>query len=83
MVSVSGRVRSAAGVGIRNVRVTIDDGTGHPMSVITNAFGYYRFDEVRSGGTYLLRANARGYTFTPKIVSVTDDLTGIDLTALQ
>jgi hypothetical protein len=82
MVSVAGRVVTPDGRAIRGVRVTLDDGTGHPMSMITNAFGYYRFDEVQSGGTYLLNATSRVYTFTPRVVTVNDSLTDVDLTAL-
>ena len=61
-----GRVLSADGRAIRGVRVTLDDGTGHAMTVTSNAFGYYRFDEVQSGGIYILNATARGYIFTPR-----------------
>jgi hypothetical protein len=82
MVGVSGRVISADGRAIRGVRVTLDDGTGHAMTMVTNAFGYYHFDEVQSGSTYLLNAQARGYTFTPRVVSVNDELTDVNLTAL-
>jgi hypothetical protein len=81
-VGVSGRVLSADGRAIRGVRVTLDDGTGHAMTMVTNAFGYYRFDEVQSGGTYLLNAQARGYTFTPRVLSVSDELTDINVVAL-
>lgn len=53
------------------------------MTMVTNAFGYYHFDEVQSGGTYLLNAQARGYTFTPRVLAVNDELTDLDLTALK
>ena len=52
------------------------------MSVITNAFGYYHFDDVRVGSVYLVEASAQGYTFTPQVVSVNDQLDGLNLTAL-
>ena len=81
-VAVSGRVVSAEGIAIRGVRVTLDDGTGKPMTVTTNAFGYYHFDAVQSGGTYVLNANGRGYTFSPRVVAVTDQLADLDLVAL-
>ena len=81
-VGVSGRVLSADGHAIRGVRVTLDDGTGRQMSVISNAFGYYYFSEVQAGSTYLLGATARNYTFTPRVLSVNDALTDVDLTAL-
>ena len=81
-VAVSGRVQSALGLDLRGVRVTLDDGTGHPITAITNAFGYYHFDGVQSGGTYVLNAGARGYTFSPRVIPVTDQLSDLDLTAL-
>jgi VCBS repeat-containing protein len=81
-VDVSGRVTTAEGIALRNVRVTLDNGTGHPITAVTNAFGYYHFDAVRSGSTFILGAAARGYTFTPRVVSVTDQITGLDITAL-
>ena len=82
MVAVSGRVFSPEGTAIRGARITLDDGSGHPMTAISNAFGYYHFDAVQSGGTYIMNAASRGYTFTPRAVSVTDQLTDLDLIAL-
>jgi hypothetical protein len=76
-VGVSGRVLSADGHAIRGAHVTLDDGTGHPMTAISNAFGYYRFSEVQSGRTYILNAITRGYTFTPRVLSVNDELSDI------
>ena len=80
-VDVSGRVTTAEGIALRGVRVTLDDGTGHPVTAVSNAFGYYHFT-VPSGGTYLLGAAARDYTFTPRVISVNDQITGLDITAL-
>ena len=81
-VAVSGRVVSEEGNGLRGVRVTLDDGTGHPITAVSNAFGYYHFDAVQSGDTYMFNASARGYTFSPRVVAVTDQLTDLDLRAL-
>lgn len=82
MVGVSGRVLSSDGRAIRGVRIVLDDGTGHPMMAMSNAFGYYHFDAVQSGGTYLLNASARGYTFVPRVVAVADQLSDLNVTAL-
>jgi hypothetical protein len=81
-VSVSGRVLSSMGTPLRNARVTLDNGTGRPLQVITNAFGYYRFDTVQAGGTYLVNAALRGYVFTPRVIAVNDALTDVNMTAL-
>jgi hypothetical protein len=82
MVSVSGRVFDANGAALRNARVTLDDGTGHSLTAITNAFGYYHFDTVQAGRAYIVGASARGYTFTPRVVMVNDQLTDLDMAAL-
>jgi hypothetical protein len=50
---------------------------------MTNAFGYFSFDAVQSGETYMLRASARGYTFSPKTVTVSDTLTDIEFISGQ
>lgn len=82
-VNVSGRVLSSAGTGIRGARVTILADDGSTKSAISNAFGYYTFTGVVSGRSYLLQANARGFAFSPKNVTVDDELTGIDLISQQ
>jgi hypothetical protein len=49
----------------------------------TNTFGHYRFENVRAGESYVLSASSRRYTFAEptRLVSVADDLTGIDFLA--
>lgn len=80
-VSVSGRVLSADGRGIRGATVTLTSPSGRTVTTTTNAFGYYLFQGVRSGGSYLVNARARGATFQARILSVTDSLTDVDLIA--
>jgi len=48
---------------------------------MTNAFGYYRFDEVAAGETYVFSVRHKRHTFTPRIVSVTEELTELNFTA--
>jgi hypothetical protein len=79
-VTVSGRVLSSGGTGVRGAIVTMNDMHGIQRSAITNAFGYYVFDGVQSGETFVMRASARRYTFSAKTVNVTDSLTDIDFT---
>ncbi|MBV9242355.1 MAG: carboxypeptidase regulatory-like domain-containing protein, partial [Acidobacteria bacterium] len=77
-VTISGRVITANGAAIRGATVSLTDTQGAQRSAITNAFGYYSFDNVQSGQTYLMRALARRYIFTPRSVNVTDSLTNVD-----
>jgi hypothetical protein len=38
---------------------------------------------VPSGETYVLNANSKRYSFNPRTISVTDELTDVDLIAAQ
>lgn len=70
-VSVGGRVVTADGAGIRNTTVTLTDSTGAPRTALTNAFGYYRFDDVEAGGNYILSVSSKQYTFDTPVRSIT------------
>ena len=82
-VSVSGRVLTANGIGIRGAIVVITDSAGVSRSVNTSSFGYYRFDDVQAGATYVVSVRGKQYVFASRIVSVGDDLTDVDFTAQQ
>jgi hypothetical protein len=80
-VSVSGRVVNAYGTGVRGARVTFTDSRGNVLSGFTNSFGYYAINDVPPGDTYMVNAASKGLTFVPRAVTVTDTLTGVDITA--
>jgi hypothetical protein len=82
-VSVSGRVATASGKGIRNVIVTLTDSGGGVRSAVTASFGFYRFTDVEVGQTYILQVRAKRYSFPnpTQVVTVNDELTDIDFTA--
>jgi hypothetical protein len=82
-VSVSGRVMSASGHVVRNARVSIADGLGNTRTVITNTFGYYRFDGVATGSSYTVSVSAKGFTFSPQNVQINDHISGLNFTAGQ
>jgi hypothetical protein len=79
--TLSGRVVSTTGQGVRNARVTITDTVGATRGVLTNTFGYFQFTDVPTGATYNVAATARGFSFTPRTVSVTGLVTQLDLIA--
>ncbi len=77
-VSVSGRVLTSVGQGIRNARVVITDSHGVSQQAFTSSFGYYRFEDVRAGETYVISVVSKRFQFTPRTVTVSDELTGVD-----
>lgn len=84
-VSVSGRVTTADGRGIRNAIVTISDSNGNVRQTRTGSFGYYQFDEIEVGSTYVLEIAGKRYVFPnpTRTLVVTDELTNIDFIAEQ
>ena len=82
-VSVGGRVLTANGSGIRNVRLTLTDSHGVSRTVLTGTFGNYSFDNVSAGETYLVSAAAKNYTFSQpaQALTVNDSLTGVNFVA--
>jgi len=82
-VGVSGRVVTANGSGVRNALVTLTDTNGVIRSARTSSFGYYRFDDVRAGETYVASVRSKEYQFTPRTIQVSDELTGVDFIAVE
>jgi len=78
-VTVSGRVMTASGQGVRNVLLTLTDQHGLVKQARSGSFGYYSFDEVRVGEMYVLTATAKRYRFAPLAITVVDHLADVDL----
>jgi len=80
-VSVGGRVFSGEGRGVSNARVTLTNSNGETRAALTYGFGYYRFDGVQAGETYILNAYSKRFSFAPQVVSVTEELTELNFMA--
>jgi len=78
---VSGRVFDTNGMAVSNALLTIIDQIGNSRSARTNPFGYYRFLNVAAGQTYLIGVRSKQYQFTPRVIQVSDELTGVDFIA--
>ncbi len=77
-VNVSGRVTTADGAGLRNAIVSITDMAGNVRTVRTGSFGYYKFEDVPAGGTYVIAVTSKRFIFTPQIITVNESVTDID-----
>ena len=83
-ISIGGRVLTASGQGIRNASVTIVGGSlSQPMTVRTGTFGYYNFDDLQPGTTYVISVAARKFLIANPVrsVTVTDNIAGLDFIA--
>lgn len=73
-VTISGRVMTPSGVGIRNVLVSLQSGEGEPTkTVLTNSFGYYRFVSLPGGRGYALTVQSKRHRFAQPSLFVQAD----------
>lgn len=79
-VSVAGKVRTPNGKGLTNAYVTLTDSSGKYRLARTTAFGYFRFEDVSVGETYIIQVLSKRYRFTPQVLSITQDIADLELT---
>jgi hypothetical protein len=83
-VSISGRVQTAEGAGIRNARIVV---TGNSLPearvVTTGSFGYFSVDGLVAGETYVVTVNSQRYTFQvpSRVYHLVDNITDADFIA--
>jgi hypothetical protein len=82
-VTVSGRVTSSEGRGLRGAKVTIIDADGMARTVTTSPFGYYTFDDVQSAATYTIAVSSRQYRYASRTIEANDNLADVDFTGLE
>jgi Carboxypeptidase regulatory-like domain len=82
-VSISGKVITSNGEGIRNVRVTLTSGNGLIRTMQTTSFGNFRFEEIAVGQTYILEVSSKKFVFAnpTRVLSVQDEITDADFVA--
>lgn len=82
--SISGRVLTANGSGIRNAKVVVTGGSlTSPIIATTGSFGYFMFEGLATGETYVVTVNSKRYTFsTPsRVITLTDNISDADFIA--
>ena len=82
--SISGRVLTADGRPIRNAEVVVTGNSlTEPLRINTGSFGYYTFDGLRVGETYVVTVNSQRFTFpVPSLViSLTDNIADANFVA--
>ena len=79
---VSGRVVTADGRGVKRAVVALFDGTGRQFTTRTNSFGFFRFDGVPVGDSYILSASAHGLAFQSKVVEINTSVTDLTFVPL-
>lgn len=82
-VEVQGRVLTAYGAGIRNVRVVLTESDGSVHETVTGTFGYFRFTQLPAGQIAIVDVFAKRYTFSvpSQVISLKDNVFGVDFYA--
>ena len=80
-VTVTGRVLTSDGFGIGGARVVLTGSNGEQRTALTSAFGYFRLEDVSAGETVVVTVLSKRYTFAPLIVTLTDELTELNIAA--
>ncbi len=81
-VSLAGRVSTADGRGLRNAVVYLTDSSGATRTTRTGSFGFYSFEGIAAGQTVTIVVSAKLYEFAPRVLSVSENLSNVDFTAL-
>ena len=83
-VSVGGRILTPSGAGVRNIVVTLTSQAGDVRSTLSTSLGYYVFEEVPIGETYLISVYAKRYTFPEPVrtVQVHEEITDVNFIAV-
>ncbi|HEX8734051.1 MAG TPA: carboxypeptidase-like regulatory domain-containing protein [Pyrinomonadaceae bacterium] len=85
-VNVGGRVTNTSGSGLSNVVVSIAGGSlSAPIYTRTSPFGYYMFEGIPAGETYVVTVSSKQYTFNPssRIIEVQDSISDADFVSQE
>ena len=78
--TISGRVLRENGIGLKGVRVVLSGGTlTAPQTSLTSSLGYFTFEEIDVGRSYMLSVSSGKYGFAEgtRVFTLMDNLTDI------
>jgi hypothetical protein len=78
-VTVSGRVLRPSGLGVGGAIVSIASLDGTARTARTNPFGYFSFDGIIVGQTYIVSVKSKAYDFASQSIVVNDSIADLVL----
>lgn len=81
--SISGRVTTPTGLGLRNAVVVLTDLLGVKRNATTSSFGVYQFSNIPLGNSYTIGIASKRYRFAPRIFDITGNLANFDFVGLE
>lgn len=84
-VTVTGRITRSNGAGVYHASVGLTNQSGVTVYALTNPFGYYVFNNVQVGHTYIVTPHSKSYTFDPsyRLINVLDELTDVNFIGIE
>ena len=79
--TLGGRISTASGNGIRGAVVTLSGGNlPEPRTALTSSFGYYNFENLEAGSSYILTVSSKRFTFAnpTRVINLLDNVTDAD-----
>lgn len=80
-VVLGGRVVDALGNGVSGARVSLSGIGSEERTVTTNSFGYFKFENVEAGQSYLIAVSHKLLSFEPRLVTVEDSVEDLVISA--
>lgn len=81
--SISGRIVRPSGLALSNTRVNLVDDQGVSRSATSSSFGLFSFTGLPTGRSYILTVVSKRYRFTPQNITLSGDITGLELVGLE
>ena len=84
--TIGGRITTLDGNGIGGALVTLSGGTlAEPQTALTGPFGYYSFENLAVGSSYLLNVSSKRFTFTEptRVINLVDDVVDANFVSEQ
>ncbi len=80
---VSGQVLTADDRGLRSAKVSIRDSQGRTKSILTSSLGFFVFEDVDPGQTYVVSVVSKRFRFNQQTIHVAGNVSGITFTGLE
>ena len=81
--TVTGRVLTASGLGLRNAVVSLTDSNGVRRAATTSSFGVFLFENVGIAQVYTIGVSSKRYRFATRSLIVAADLANVDFVGLE
>lgn len=81
--SISGRLTTPSGGGLRGATVILGGPGGVSRRVTSSSLGFYQFDDIDAGHTYSISVISKRFRFTPRELQVSGNLADIDFVGVE